>query len=1216
MKSYLIRKLSRKGVSDVPVSDFDERFYQIHYPDLQNLTGRRRLLDHYVSHGRREGRFPTLEKALQFYKSNGRSIPQDFDWQVYRQLNPDLQRLFIDSWQYTLHYVASGLDERRPYTLDSKRPEERWESELDLYEFTLNSVAIGGQNIRSRPAAIELFKRFGIANIVPLSSKLYFEPVFYKENYDIAMTSPEDLYRHWLFEGFPSGFQPNETREIFPLMGGAEYPKCFDWRSFIGLKANHKTTYPFKIQALRALFDSMASSKAQQFVSAPGSSALYSAIGSYHLINRRHEKAVKAYNKSLVYDQTLAKPYLLRGDAHRNLHQTALALSDYRKAMEFTQYSVWAIVNLGSIYSSEGEHEKAFELFESNYHRWAGTPEFREAIDNLVESHFRVIGDEIRKTLRIGHINDANEKADYQLRRLTSRIESLKVTKAHGIVGSIQASNSDSVGGRIIILACLDIPQCTRYRVQQKVEQLTSQGVSVDVFEMNDTFAFMNSVVGATAAIFYRVPAFPKVIESILYTRALGIPTFYDVDDLIFTTAFPDKYESYGGQITYDEYVGLQYGVPLYRHALGLCDFGISSTSPLADQMRPYVRSNIVYVVANALDSKSAFSLACGNTRRLIGPEIRIFYGSGTKAHNEDFNDIVGPALLDILQTHNNVKLVVVGYINLDYRFKTLMDRVDCIPFVQNTDQYSAILSTCDINISVLRAGLMTDCKSEIKWLEASVLGIPSIVSRTAVFSRIITDGVDGMLAADHHQWMVAFDKLLKDVVTRQKVGEAARVKALKDYGSSKIGLDLWKALSSSFKASPLPDEAPPLSLPTEARPCVLVCNVFFAPQSHGGATRVVEDNVNYFLDHCSKDFDIAIVATDDRMPIGQFRQENYRGCRLFRIATPQEINMDWRPFNNANEDPYKRVLDLIKPAIVHFHCIQRLTASIVQITMERNIPYIITLHDTWWICDYQFMIDRENMLVDPAERVFSGPLPDGVSKTDSIERRQRLRMLLSAARYVLPVSLSFSKIHEAIGLDNIRVIKNGLSKLPPVLPSQQNERLTFGHIGGRSPHKGASLIETVLKKNRFSKIRLVMIDGMLEYGEEVTETWGETEVILQGQYPQDKINELFASFDVLLAPSIWPESHGLVTREALFYGKWVVASDRGAIADDVEESINGFKVDVSSPDGLSNVLSMMNNTIGSFKDVAVPKSAVRSSDGQALELAELYSAVFVGGIH
>jgi glycosyltransferase involved in cell wall biosynthesis len=66
---------------------------------------------------------------------------------------------------------------------------------------------------------------------------------------------------------------------------------------------------------------------------------------------------------------------------------------------------------------------------------------------------------------------------------------------------------------------------------------------------------------------------------------------------------------------------------------------------------------------------------------------------------------------------------------------------------------------------------------------------------------------------------------------------------------------------------------------------------------------------------------------------------------------------------------------------------------------------------------------------------------------------------------------------------------------------------------------------------------------------------------------------EFYAEHDVLIAPSIWPESYGLVTREALSAGLWVVASGIGALADPIEHGVNGHVVPPGDPDALGRVL-------------------------------------------
>jgi glycosyltransferase involved in cell wall biosynthesis len=76
----------------------------------------------------------------------------------------------------------------------------------------------------------------------------------------------------------------------------------------------------------------------------------------------------------------------------------------------------------------------------------------------------------------------------------------------------------------------------------------------------------------------------------------------------------------------------------------------------------------------------------------------------------------------------------------------------------------------------------------------------------------------------------------------------------------------------------------------------------------------------------------------------------------------------------------------------------------------------------------------------------------------------------------------------------------------------------------------------------------------------------------------QNEIAKLYSEMDILLAPSIWPESYGLVTREAIQAGVWVIASDRGAIGDCVIEGENGNLVDVSNSDALKQALVKLSN--------------------------------------
>jgi glycosyltransferase involved in cell wall biosynthesis len=56
-------------------------------------------------------------------------------------------------------------------------------------------------------------------------------------------------------------------------------------------------------------------------------------------------------------------------------------------------------------------------------------------------------------------------------------------------------------------------------------------------------------------------------------------------------------------------------------------------------------------------------------------------------------------------------------------------------------------------------------------------------------------------------------------------------------------------------------------------------------------------------------------------------------------------------------------------------------------------------------------------------------------------------------------------------------------------------------------------------------------------------------------------MQEFYSAHDVLVAPSIWPESFGLVTREASSAGLYVIASEIGALSDPITDEGQGISV-------------------------------------------------------
>ena len=102
---------------------------------------------------------------------------------------------------------------------------------------------------------------------------------------------------------------------------------------------------------------------------------------------------------------------------------------------------------------------------------------------------------------------------------------------------------------------------------------------------------------------------------------------------------------------------------------------------------------------------------------------------------------------------------------------------------------------------------------------------------------------------------------------------------------------------------------------------------------------------------------------------------------------------------------------------------------------------------------------------------------------------------------------------------------------------------------------------------------------------------------------------DLYGAHHVLLAPSIWPESYGLVAREAATAGLWVVASNLGAMGEDITPGRDGFVIDVASPEALSAVFREISANRSRYM-TPPERSAGKAGVSQSAALIEIYQTI------
>lgn len=748
---------------------------------------------------------------------------------------------------------------------------------------------------------------------------------------------------------------------------------------------------------------------------------------------------------------------------------------------------------------------------------------------------------------------------------------------------------------RVLIIGDYHIPQCIRYRIDQKVEQLESQGKTVTTINWTELEQNYNQVALHDVVIFYRTPAVPSVLKALAQVNANGKASFFEIDDLLFEPSYPAPIETFGGYVDISTHIELRKAPASFSALAKRCRFGIASTELLREKLAKLVSSNIGLLHRNGLDEHNYFA----NLKKPDKKTIDIFYGSGTQAHNTDFIELALPALEQTLSKNNSVRLIIAGYLELPQSFKQrFKTQLLTVPPVKSIKAYWNLLEQADINLAILTDDETNGCKSELKWFEAACLGVPSVVSSTANYRDVINHGEDALMVATVNEWTDALASLINSKELQANIATKALERVKAEYTVEALGEKL------------VADIANTVSVTVKPKKKIALVNVFFPPQSIGGATRVLSDNFDILQKQYGDDFELVVFTSDERCTT-PYKVETYQhqGVTVYRSTILFRENMDWHPKDENMYDLFEEFLQLEQPDLVHFHCVQRLTASVVEATKDNNIPYIVTAHDAWWISDHQFLIDQKDNVYPNGHPDMFAPrvLPNNVSLSDSIERINYYKELLNGATKLLTVSECFADIYAQNGYPDIVVNKNGISSTVQWQPKNTDytENVVCAHIGGMANHKGYFLLKQAIEQQQPKNLEMLIVDHSKEQGYEHKTKWGKVPVTFIGRVNQQGVVSLYQKIDVLFAPSLWPESYGLVTREAAASNCWVVASTLGGIGEDVIEGKTGFRV-TPTLKSLSAVINKLDTNHTQFKN-NIQQVDIRIADEQVVELTEIY---------
>jgi glycosyltransferase involved in cell wall biosynthesis len=339
---------------------------------------------------------------------------------------------------------------------------------------------------------------------------------------------------------------------------------------------------------------------------------------------------------------------------------------------------------------------------------------------------------------------------------------------------------------RLVIIADLNLPQCKKYRVLQKIELLSGHGIEVLFSHWEDHYRAFRLMQTATSVVLYRVPGSSLYNEYLHEAKRLRLKIGYDIDDPIYDQSIYMN-NSNLDYLSAKEKKSLLSSSVRYSAAMMAADFLLTSTTYMQQRMASSFEGKPVYRLQNYLDSES---LSCANRIRMTSNSspstdtIVVSYASGSRAHEADFR-IAEKAMARLLKAHKQVHFQVLGHLDLPACFTEYSDRITRIPFTTHCG-YLEKLNKSDIVIVPLVQNNFNECKSAIRYLEAGLLKKATITSNVGEFREAIQTGVNGILC-DEPDWYNSLDKIVSDDLFRMSLGKEAHDNVLKNYTKSAV---------------------------------------------------------------------------------------------------------------------------------------------------------------------------------------------------------------------------------------------------------------------------------------------------------------------------------------------------------------------------------------------------------------------------------------------
>jgi len=333
------------------------------------------------------------------------------------------------------------------------------------------------------------------------------------------------------------------------------------------------------------------------------------------------------------------------------------------------------------------------------------------------------------------------------------------------------------------------------YRVVRYVEAAKATGAQASWIRLDQVPEHFKEIAVADIVVICRATFDARVTYAADTARRAGATVVFDIDDALLDAAFDPV-----GSIDDVGTDGLterqrEELCRRFEAALAAADYCTVPTEELATNIRQLLHP--VLVLPNGFD-RAAYQVSRRAARRRHLEKcdglVRIGYLGGLRSHQRDFA-VAAEAVSRVLRERPHCRLVLFQLpagedstvptpdIREFPSFHGIKDRIewcDAVPSPQLPEKIARL----DINLLPLEVGnTFWEANSELKFLEAALVDVPTIASPADPIRRAVRDGETGLLAEHSDGWFTSLLRLVDDSALRRRLARAAHNDVLSRYG-------------------------------------------------------------------------------------------------------------------------------------------------------------------------------------------------------------------------------------------------------------------------------------------------------------------------------------------------------------------------------------------------------------------------------------------------